>query len=339
MSANYDYTGDAPSGSLWTTPIEKIIPPNQNLITVSAKEPVATAFRTLAQNNIYSAPVVDNETGECFGFVDMLDIVTFIVEIYERQHKKEPTGKRKSLSAFEDFYSLLSQVEKFDLEQTSCIVDLSKRNPMVPIKHDATLLECLELFAKNKVHRMPIMEGKKIINVITQSGIVNWLSKHKSLLGASLCKKTLNDLQLGFKPLISVKMTDMTWDAFQTIVKHGVSAVGVLDNEGCLFSNLSAKDIRLIACDALFTKLYKSVLEYIQSVRALEVKAKSPSFAVHPGHTFGDVIERLAVLRVHRIYLTDIKTFRPLGVISLGDVLEKVLNEYNYSSGIKLNSS
>lgn len=50
------------------------------LITIKEDNTVEQAVNLLSENKILSAPVINKE-GECTGFVDMLDIVWFVVSV------------------------------------------------------------------------------------------------------------------------------------------------------------------------------------------------------------------------------------------------------------------
>jgi len=107
--------------------------------------------------------------------------------------------------------------------------------------------------------------------------------------------------------------------------KHRIHAVAILNEKGEIFSNLSAKDIKLMETDALFTKLYKPALELVQLIRAKNLRAYYPSFCVTADTILEDVIKKLVVCNVHRLYVED-EFKKPIGVISLGDILSLLVN-------------
>ena len=72
----------------------------------------------MSENNIYSAPVWNETTKEYIGWLDLMDIITFIVKII-----KETTEGKDDLKDI-DFYSLLKQDAKFALEHADAISGL-----------------------------------------------------------------------------------------------------------------------------------------------------------------------------------------------------------------------
>jgi len=297
-----------------------LIPKNQQLITVNANQPVPAAFRVLAQNNIYSAPAQDPASGEIVGFLDLVDVVTCILQIFSDQQKK----KNLQSGQHADFYKLLQEVEQFDLQNTAKVVDLSKRNPLVPVAPSTSVLEVMEIFVRTGVHRVPLMENKKVLNVLTQSTVVSYLSSHIHELGA-IAHKTVGELALGMKSVVSVSSNAKAYEAFKLMATNGITSVAVVDpDDGTLLTNMSAKDVKLIVDEALFTKLHQTALEYVVAIREKQLLETVPVFSVHPETSFAKVLEKIVFLRVHRLYVVDNER-KPVGVIALSDIIGAVL--------------
>jgi len=260
---------------------------------------------------------VDSSTGHFYGFVDLVDVVTTIISILDYQgpnHKDD------------DFYTLLEQVEHFDQTGVEQVTDLSKRNPFCPIFKSASLHDALQLVRQTGVHRMPVLDGQMLWNILTELDIVGHVTKNLSSFG-NFGEKTLSDLGLGKKEVVTVYSDTSALDSFRLMIEKRISGVAIIDREeGTLFSNLSAGDIKLIAGETLFTKLFKSVKEFVQDIRSTTNEAQCPIVCVHPDAKMKDVMNRLVSTRMHRLYVVD-ENQRPLGVVSLGDVTTAV-SEY-----------
>jgi len=298
---------------LENTTVDSIVP-NQNLIVIGSQDSLPKAFHILISNNIYSAPVYDSSKGTYSGFLDLLDIVTFIVHIFDSQEPKRSSA---------DLYHLLEQVEMFDREHATRVVGLSSQHPMNSISSGDSVSKAIEMFGRTGVHRIPIMEGGKIKNVLTQSLLINWLQQNKSQIPENMRKQRVSDLSVGFKPVVSIQAEAKAIDAFRLMAKYKIHGVAVLDENGCILSNLSAKDIKVLDEDALFTKLYKSTIDLVKQIRAKRINISAPSFCVTPKGTMEEVISKLSLLRVHRLYIED-EQRKPVGVLSLGDVLKVI---------------
>jgi len=304
------------------THVEDLIPKQQTMVVVDSRDPVPKVFKTLVAHNISSAPVKNSDTQEYYGFIDLVDIIALIVKIVESQENRH-SGKTPEP---EDFYSLLEQVERFDLTYASTIVDLSKRNQMCPVKGKTTLLEAIRVIVSSGPHRLPILStGYEIVNILSQSTIVQWLNTNINNIGP-IKDKSIRELGLGFKTVVSVDIDDVAVNAFKRMTEHNVSSVAVVDSDNVLLSNVSSKDIKAIEADALFTKLYSTLSEFVNATHRHDKNEGVPAFYLHDTATYGEVVHKLAKLKIHRIYLVD-EEKHPIGVISLGDVLKALLQD------------
>jgi len=296
------------------------------MITISCDDRVPEAFHILVKNNIYSAPVVNNQTQTYYGFVDLLDIVILIVKIVETQWETQGKTTPNRQSASPDLFHLLEQVEAFDWTTVDQITDLAKRNPFCPIRSKESIEEALKVFANTGAHKIPVLQNPWTVeNVLTHSAIIAWLDSNILQLGA-IKDQTVRSLGISYKPVVSVSIDSPTIMAFRLMAQKRISSVAVVDENGLLLANLSAKDIKVLEPDALFTKLYSDVSEYLTVVHERDIKSMLPAIYCHENSTLQEVIHKLAKMKIHRLYVIDDHKM-PIGVISLGDVLGALLQE------------
>lgn len=107
----------------------------------------------------------------------------------------------------------------------------------------------------------------------------------------------------------------------------GVSGIAVVDRDGKLIGNTSAKDLKLFMLDRGTLSLDKDILTYLSQIRQREhIDEVHPSCSVQVTATIGHVIELMAATKYHRVFLTD-KEGRPIGVLSLSDVLKFAVSD------------
>merc|ERR1712146_835282 len=108
------------------------------------------------------------------------------------------------------------------------------------------------------------------------------------------------------------------------IQEHGISAVPVVDEEGKLCGNVSARDARLIVSS---TKIYRllnmPIANYLDVVTD---GAERSAITCSPFDTLESVIQTLTSNKIHRIYVVD-KDNHPQRVVSLRNVLMKFVKE------------
>jgi predicted transcriptional regulator len=88
------------------------------------------------------------------------------------------------------------------------------------------------------------IEADKILNVLTQSSVISFVSKHLDALG-DLGKQTINTSGLGIKKVMSVSEDAPAIDAFKMMAEHRITGVAVTHEDGELFTIISAKDIKV----------------------------------------------------------------------------------------------
>jgi 5'-AMP-activated protein kinase regulatory gamma subunit len=291
------------------------------VVVVDSRKSLAHTFLTMVNNNILCAPVLDKSAGSFMGLIDMIDIACFVVDIAK---DNERLGS--------DYIDFLSKEEEFKCRKTSDVADLSKRNSMFPVAADASLLDAVKIMANNHVQRIPILnDNGQIVNLLTQSAIITFLSQHIDQLGPSV-NKTLKELNFERKPVIAIDHNKPAIEAFKLMVENRISGLAVLDDNKKLMANISARDLRSIQQDAqLFERLYYSVGEFVSHVRQANYRAVHPSICCTFDDTFHKIIMRLAAARIHRIYVVD-EHRHPISVISLQDMLAKILELDSYDA-------
>jgi len=302
--------------SLFSTPLSAIVPKNQQLVTIPAESSVLDALKTLSSKNIYSAPVKDQK-GAYSGFLDMADIVVSLVTLMEE----------RSSHSFDQNSSFFDAVAKDKLETAKNIADLSKMNPMVPLREKDSLGEALKIFESTGTHRVPVLSGDSVADingVLTQIDVISYLASNLSSLGDA-GKKTLQEHNVKLNKVISVEIGARAFEAFQLMSKNRITGVAVLNHDGTLFSNLSMKDIKEVKPEELLVWMNKSALELIQMIRCKQIDVAVPVFSCHLHNTLEQVIAKLNVLRVHRLFITDDQN-KPIGVLTLGDIFRLIHN-------------
>jgi CBS domain-containing protein len=174
--------------------------------------------------------------------------------------------------------------------------------------------------------------------------------------------KTVAELELGHTgPVISVKVTDSYWDAFQKMnvnvcvacycavltVCQSVSAVPVVNAEGKLVGNISSHDIKTIVTGkATFGTMTHAVGEAAFRIHGTHAFTCKPSTTLEEVRTVmlsrclssPQVVRLIASAHVHRLYVVD-ELQRPIGVISLRDIIMRFVKEQEDSTIWKYFSS
>eukprot|EP00339_Tiarina_fusa_P027515 CAMPEP_0116996528 /NCGR_PEP_ID=MMETSP0472-20121206/302_1 /TAXON_ID=693140 ORGANISM="Tiarina fusus, Strain LIS" /NCGR_SAMPLE_ID=MMETSP0472 /ASSEMBLY_ACC=CAM_ASM_000603 /LENGTH=316 /DNA_ID=CAMNT_0004695175 /DNA_START=9 /DNA_END=959 /DNA_ORIENTATION=- len=273
------------------------------------------AVKTLTDNNIYSAPIFDTESSQYIGMLDMGDVVDFISQNFE---------ETQTLGF--GFEAIFEQAELFTSAKVCDIAKLSQRTTFVPISASASMMQVASLLREHSIHRVNVFDDKdeKLVNIITKSAIVEQLHKHHELLGDK-AKMTLGELKLGTSPVISVDISEQTIKAFQLLKSTGLYAIPVVNQQigKAIVATISAKDVRTACFDPARLHLLYAPISKFLSVNSEEegTNEGNPSVSCCDSDPLKLVIDKLAVNRIHRVYVLDPVTNAPKKAVSLTDIL------------------
>jgi len=290
---------------------------NQKVVTISSKESLEQGFTKLAIHNILSAPVFDEEQKKYTGFLDMRDLVSSVVFIAEHT-----VGDWKSTKTLKD---LLVNAKWVGGSYT--VTYLSRRNKFVPITKGTTVLDAVKMLGQkvNKIKRLALVneEGTPLA-IISQSTIIQLVHKHIKELHDPKLSNTIENLQIGSSPCVSVNQEMPAIDVFKIMDKNGFSGIALVDGEGRLTGNISSRDLKAFITNIDFILLISPVGEFVKNLRQTSINIVAPTITCFPHHTFEYMIEKLAATKVHRLFIVkDEQSFTPIRVISLLDTLEK----------------
>jgi len=123
-------------------------------------------------------------------------------------------------------------------------IDASTRNPFIAVDKSISIGHAINRMNINGVHRIAAVDSDgSLQDLITQSLIIKFLTSHLDEI--PFAAKTVDELKLGYRDVITVGQDKSCFFGFQTIVENKVSGVGVTDEDGKIIGNLSASDIKV----------------------------------------------------------------------------------------------
>jgi CBS domain-containing protein len=283
---------------------------------------ILDAVNTLSDHHILSAPVRDVDQPDDASWVDkyigVLDMIGVVFHMLERLGADNANP--------EDFKAEIGKIEEFRNTTVKDAITFTRFGPFIPVEYDrGNLLDCMLLGGQHGIRRIPIVKspGGDLVNIITQSALVQTLSANLSRFG-SVADKTLLEVGLGKQGrVITISIDQPLREAFKLIQEHDISAVPVIDG-GKICGNISARDVRLIVNSSKIYKLFNmSIRAYLDVVNAGKETA---AVTCSPDDTLHDVIKSLVQSRIHRVYVVNAKG-EPMRVVSLRNILKKFVRE------------
>jgi CBS domain-containing protein len=299
------------------TLVSSIHNPKGSIITISSTDSPYEGFKKLIQHNILSAPVLDVSTNKYTGFLDMRDLVSFVVFIDDDQKSDAPNN-------LSDILLKGSKLFKVPLEGVTCTY-LSRRNPFHSVKNSDNLLNVCEILAKG-VHRVPIVNDKgEAINIISQSTIINFLHKNISLFHTDL-SKSISELGIGTKPVFAVSKDTPAIETFRLMDNKKISGVAVVDHEGRLVGNTSASDLKLFLKTPSIELLQMPIMNFLNKIRQESIDISSPTITCRSRDSLEFAIGKIASTKVHRLFVADDENgFKPIICLSITDILNVIM--------------
>jgi CBS domain-containing protein len=286
---------------------------DKSCIVLPSDSTVEYAVKTLVENHVLSAPVVNSKTNDVLGMIDMLDIVWSVLRV-----APEPVALQKN-----DLKSLEMAGRAMAFQQIGEVVGLSGRDPYVPVFAENPISSVVELFSKG-VHRAPIFSADgKIISNISQSTVIGLLSQNLHMGKLKVIgEKTVGELNLANYPPITVSAEDSVLKVLETIQKNKVSAVALVQ-EGKLSGNFSATDL-----SGMYLEKWPHFTDSIFDFLSNHSPNSLNSICARKSDTLLTMTKMMSENKIHRIWIVD-DDFKPIGIVSATDIF-KLINDYVY---------
>jgi len=306
------------------TKVDTIRPKDNKIYVAQRNDSVVEVWKGLITHGFLSCPVLSKTKQKYYGFVDIYDIVKFVVDFF---------GETPEIKSSEDFFTVASKNTEFQKKIVNDIMKypLTKKNVFHPIQSGYSLFSAIEAMARERgLHRVPIVDhNSELMTVITQSQVVNILERNLDILGAK-ADKPISHTDKYMEEVYTIHEDALALDAFKLMVEKNVSGVAVVNSEGCMTSNISMRDLRAMSVDGrLFWRLYQTCKNFLQKVskesREADEGRPRSLVTVKEKETLGAVIRKLCQHKVHRVYIIDAQK-KPQGVISLKDILLEIIS-------------
>jgi len=293
------------------TPLSQLIV-GQQLTTLHPNDTVHDCLEKLAATNITSAPFLDSN-GVLLGFVDILDILAFLVKVATKPLADSNVGESSSLKS-DDVLMLARRTKDFNLHSVTHLIDHSQRNLLITLSGDATIENAIRKFNEFKVHRVAILEGQKLIGVVSQFDVLKWL-----LSNQKAWKSNKDIEECSPQKLMMVEEDTRAIDAFLTMHRDKLSSVAIIDKEQHLVGVLTASDLKSMRGEN-FQRLLEPVKKFVNNSH--QQIGKGDNYLVTcPAQTkLNEACNRIFTESVHRIFIVD-KEKKPTGVVSLSDMM------------------
>jgi CBS domain-containing protein len=305
------------------------IPLKTSLVSLKQTEAIDKSFSKLFDNQILSAPVLDDE-GRVTGLLAMIDIAVFAVNLAKTSQNLVamlglPIEHPEMLSNFDDLPDLFTGDKRledaFGTNAADFMKNFSRRNPTKTVSYAGSWWDLVKTLTE--VRRVVVVDAQgHLVNYITQSDIIKLLSSRA--LFNDKAQMSIADLKIGSSPVFSIKDNQRVLEAFKLFALHEIEAVPVLSAEtGKVIGNISATDIRVMkASSEAIDSLYLTYPEFVK--RMTQYNIPSAPVTVTSSMSLGKVVELLLKHKIHRVFVVDGDALK--AVVSMTDVLKALVH-------------
>jgi len=135
----------------------------KNVVEVSAHQTMEEVAKQFASNDISSAPVID-EQGHCVGMLSAADYLK----------RDDPPHDRRETPAAAAGHSPVQGASRDSMVIVEAreTVDRYMANAVQSIAAEASLLQAGRMMCVAHVHRLPVLDGKRVVGIVSTMDIV-----------------------------------------------------------------------------------------------------------------------------------------------------------------------
>jgi len=296
------------------TPVEvlRVSGEERNIVEISSTLSIGDGFQVLLDNNVLSAPVYDPAAKSYVGFLDLRDLVSWAVFLFDEQENPA-----------DDELDLINAAQKLYKHATGGISlsYLARRNPFRAVKSGSNLASVAAIL-KTGVKRVPVLNDEnRVIFIISQTSVNRFLNDNiKELKGDTSIP--LCNLSIGREPVLAVTSNTPAIETFRLMDNKHISGVAVVDEKGCVIANTSSRDLKNFVKSPRRSTLLLPIAKFLDEVRK-DGLVEAPVVCCSPEDTLAHAMVAIATTNVHRVYVVD-ESKKPLRVITLTDVMKYI---------------
>jgi len=162
----------------------------------------------------------------------------------------------------------------------------------------------------------------KLLRIVSQSDMIQFLQPNINIF-ADWKNTEVGSLRSAAGPAVTVSTDASTLFAFIQMENQGVSSVAVVEHQGILVGSVSVSDLRSLDPTQL-ESLHLPVMEYLKK---RDTSAPKVPLTCVARSTIEEAINLLAEARVHRLWVVDERWKKPIGLVSLTDIMQSLYEQ------------
>lgn len=320
-----------------------VFPNLDSVVQIEAAQKPVDAAKLLWKNNLLAVPVHDEDQQQYIGYFDMRDILRAVLQVKQEAQAASDENDDSGGELFgkdNEDWLVKSQLDLpmngFNEEEEATLRPFAERRPVYCCRQDDSLEDLCRLLSQSDCRRVLVCskkDGEKecCVDMVSRSTIIKYLAS--SISHGAVFNETLDEAGLDFrKDVVSVQESATAKEAFELILDKKLYGIAVVDEDGGLVGNTSARDVKLVTVYPGSTDTFDmDILSFLAGVRQADSpqtgkKAKYPACNVRESSSVGHVLKLLAKTGYHRVFVAN-DYLEPVGVVSEQDILRFLLEK------------
>mmetsp|Transcript_8804 Transcript_8804/g.11510 ORF Transcript_8804/g.11510 Transcript_8804/m.11510 type:complete len:226 (-) Transcript_8804:690-1367(-) len=169
---------------------------------------IISVTKCMIEKRVSSVPVLTEKHNMYYGWIDWVPIVEYVIDHFTKEKANAPEG-----TAVDQTKTALEMMQESAHFKSLTVHDVMKyprtnKNPFHPIRSCYSAFTVVEALAKDpQLQRVAIVnDDRSVANIVTQSDVLDYLSKRLDLISDGKKAKTLNSCKnLMFLPFYHQK--------------------------------------------------------------------------------------------------------------------------------------
>jgi len=304
------------------------------IVSTNLSDSLREAGQKFFSKRVFSMPVFESDSSQKLLGLLTLDVLAgYIVQLFSEraslQNNSDSTTVFQSLGAYPFKKADVEAItEKFN---SAHVRDL-KLVPVETLPLTATLRQAIDMLSSGTVPRIPIVNPEgKIVKILSQSSLVNFLSHHLSELMGDVAKQTLADLNLlGTPAVVSAEANQRAISTVARMLYLKYYSLGILDPDAkhpVILTMITLKDVEISFVD--FERLLLPTADFITLARQMHLKDINPTINCSGVDTLEKVIKKFAATKIHRLFIRDPNTHELSSILSLNHIVKYLATRDN----------
>lgn len=299
-----DYTGRYSSWEKFITKCaaRDMYTPIKNVIKVNTSDSIRTVLSAMFSYKVKSFPVYDVDSDRYRAFVDVFDIVSYVLNVLEKAKDKH------NIKVPKDPHQTVISRELAELDiPVGDAMNFGQENFMFMLPEGTLLRELIYCMGPGSKHRLWLYNEAKNTGagLLTQAKLIQSLQEDLVHF-PDIAKKTIEALGIANSTdILAVSTSTKVIDAFRLLTSKQVKALAILDDNGNLDNEFSANDIKALSLFGdFFENLEMSISDYFAQRAKYCSRVKNPPVC-RRNDSLQHVMHLLTSHRAHHLFVVE----------------------------------